>query len=228
MTSSEAPFEPTERTTLKRRPERGSYDRATIHAILDEGLVCHVAFAPDGQPHQIPTIYARCGDTLYLHGSSANRMLRSLKVGLPACVSVTLVDGLVLARSAFHQSMNFRSVIVYGTAREVTDAAEKLEALRALVDHVVPGRWAEIRGPSTQELQRTTVLALPIAEGSAKARTGPPADDEPDYELPCWAGVIPLATTALDPIDDPRLAPGIDFPSYARQYHRPQTEEDVT
>jgi hypothetical protein len=218
---------PTQRTRLKRLPERGSHERAAIHAILDEGLFCHLAFAIDGEPHVIPTIYARRDDRLYLHGSKANRALRALKRGGQACVCVTLLDGLVLARSAFHHSMNYRSVILYGEAREVADAGEKLEALRALVEHVVPGRWNDVRGPSASELLRTTVLVLPIAEGSAKLRTGFAREEEADYELTCWAGVIPLRLSSRAPISDPRLQTGITPPPYATRYARPRTEPPV-
>ncbi len=212
---------PTRRTRLKRKPERGSHERAAIHAILDEGIICQLGFAANGRPAIIPTIYGRIDDTLYLHGSTANRALRALKGGGEACVSVTLLDGLVLGRSAFHQSMNFRSVVLYGAAREVTDAGEKLAALRAMVEHAIPGRWKDVRGPSVREFQQTLVLALPIQEASAKVRTGPPVDDEPDYRLGCWAGVIPLALTPLAPVDDPRLEAGIGPPLYATEYARP-------
>jgi hypothetical protein len=221
MASSSEQLEPTPRTTLKRVPDRGAYDRATINAILDEGLICHLAFARDGQPHAIPTIYARDGNQLYVHGSSANRVLRALRDGLEACVTVTLIDGLVLGRSAFHTSMNFRSLVLYGKAQEVTDATEKLEALRVLVEHALPGRWKDVRGPNLAEFQRTMVLSLPIAEASAKVRTGGPVDDEEDYELGCWAGVIPVRTAFDAPVPDARLASGIPLPSYVRDYARP-------
>jgi hypothetical protein len=169
--------------------------------VLDEGLVCHLGFVDDGQPYAIPTAYARLSDHLYVHGATASRMLRAA-AGAAVCVTVTLVDGLVLARSAFHHSMNYRSVVVLGTAVEVTDEAERLAAMRGLLDRIAPGRWDEIRPPSRQELRATTVLRLPIDQASAKVRTGPPIDDEPDYALPCWAGVIPLALTAGAPIPD--------------------------
>jgi nitroimidazol reductase NimA-like FMN-containing flavoprotein (pyridoxamine 5'-phosphate oxidase superfamily) len=199
---------PTERTTLKRLPNRGSHERATIQAILDEALSCHVGFVVDGQPFVLPTIHGRIGERLYLHGSAASRMLRTLSDGVPVCVTASLIDGLVLARSAFHHSMNYRSVVVLGTARPVVDPVEKLEALRAIVEHVVPGRWDEARQPSEKEMKATLVLGLPLAEASAKTRTGPPLDDEEDYNLPCWAGEIPIRLAALDPVPDPRLAPG--------------------
>jgi len=197
----------TERTTLRRLPKRGDHDRATIEAILDEALVCHVGFVAEGQPYVIPTIHGRAGDRLYVHGSAASRMLRTLSGGVPVCVTVTLVDGLVMARSAFHHSMNYRSVMVLGTAQAVQDEAEKLEALRVIVDHVSPGRWAEARPPNEKELKATSVLRLPIAEASAKVRTGPPIDDEEDYALPVWAGVLPLRLVARPAVADARLHP---------------------
>jgi len=199
----------TPRTTVRRLAARGRYDRETIHGILDEALVCHVGFVVDGQPYVIPTIHARVGDTLYLHGSTVNRMLTTLREGVAACVTVTIVDGLVMARSAFHHSMNYRSVVVLATAREVGDPEERRQALEAIVEHVAPGRAKDARPPSEKELRATLVLALPLDEASAKVRTGPPVDDEEDYALPCWAGVIPLTLTAGPPVDDPRLAAGI-------------------
>ena len=211
---------PSERTRVRRRAERGRYDRATVHAILDEGLVCHVGFAVDGQPWVIPTAHARDGETLYLHGSPASRMLRNLSEGVPVCVTVTLLDGVVLARSAFHHSMNYRSVVVVGRARAVDDAEERLRALRALVEHVARGRWADTRRPNARELAQTLVLALPIVEASAKVRSGPPLDDAEDQALPFWAGVIPLALAPGAPTPDPGLAPGIARPAYAADYHR--------
>ena len=183
---------PSARTEVKRHPERGVYDRATIDAILDEALICHVGFVVDGQPFVIPTIHARDGDTLYLHGSPASRMLRSIKAGVDVCVTVTLLDGLVLARSVYNHSMNYRSVLVLGRARELTDRAEKLRAMECVVEHVVPGRWSEARQPNEGELKGTTILALPLDEASAKVRTGPPKDFDDDLSLPVWAGVIPL------------------------------------
>ena len=202
----------TPRTTVKRLPKRGAYDRATIDAILDEAKVCHVGFAVGGQPFVIPTVYARVDKTLFLHGSAASRMLESVGTGIPACVTVTLLDGLVLARSAFHHSMNYRSVVVLGVARMVTDRDEKIAALHAIVDHVVPERWAEVRGPNEQELKATTVLSLPIDEASAKLRSGGPLDDEEDYALPIWAGHLPLALTPGEPVPDARLMPGTAIP----------------
>src|SRR5262249_11628828 len=211
---------PTPRTRVVRLPKRAAYDRATIEAILDEGLICHVGFALDGQPYVIPTTYGRIGDRLYVHGSAASRMLEPLEAGVPACVTVTLLDGLVLARSAFHHSMNYRSVVLLGTARPVTGEAERLAALEAIVEHVLRGRWADIRWPTEQELKATAVLWLPIEEASAKIRTGPPIDDEEDHALPCWAGVLPLGLTPSAPVPDPRLAPGIAPPPAVLAYRR--------
>jgi len=177
---------------VKRHPERGAYERATIDAILDEALICHVGFNVDGQPFVIPTIHARHGDTLYLHGSPGSRMLRTLKEGVHLCVTATLLDGLVLARSVYNHSMNYRSVVVLGQARELTDETEKLHAMECVVEHVVPGRWSEARQPNESEIKATTILALSLDEASAKIRTGPPIDFDEDLELPVWAGVIPL------------------------------------
>ena len=218
-------FTPTERTTIHRMPKRAEYDRASVAAILDEGLYCHVGFAVDGQPYVIPTIHARVGDQLYIHGSSASRMLRTLKEGAPMCVTVTILDGLVLARSAFHHSMNYRSVVVLGTAREVTDQEEKYHALKAIVEHVMPQRWNDVRWPNEQELKATAVLRLPLEEVSAKIRTGPPLDDEEDYQLPCWAGEIPLRLTPQTPVPDPRLLPKIPVPEYAWLSQRPSRKD---
>jgi nitroimidazol reductase NimA-like FMN-containing flavoprotein (pyridoxamine 5'-phosphate oxidase superfamily) len=200
-------FTPTQRTTLKRIPKRANYECETVYQILDEGLVCHVGFVVDGQPFVIPTAYGRVEDKLYIHGSPASRMLRSLQEGIPVCITVTLIDGLVLARSAFHHSMNYRSVVVFGTASVVSNPEEKLEALYAFTEHVVPGRWEEVRQPSRSELTGTLVLSLPLVEASAKVRTGPPSDDEADYSIPVWAGEIPLRVVADAPIDDSRLQP---------------------
>jgi uncharacterized protein len=213
-------FPETDRTRLKRLPKRGHFDRETVYAILDEGFICHVGFAVDGQPFVIPTGYARVDDKLYIHGSQASRMLRTLAGGLDACVTVTILDGLVLARSAFHHSMNYRSVVVFGRATLVAEPAEKLSALLALSEHIIPGRWADVREPTEQELKMTTVLSLPLAEASAKIRTGPPLDDEEDYALPVWAGVIPLRLVPGDPIRDPQLSAEIPVPGYAAHYKR--------
>lgn len=213
-------FPQTDRTKLKRLPKRGHFDRETVYAILDEGFICHVGFAVDGQPFVIPTGYARVDDKLYIHGSQASRMLRSLAGGLDACVTVTLIDGLVLARSAFHHSMNYRSVLILGHATLVDDPKEKYDALVALSEHIVRGRWADIREPNEQEMVQTTVLCLPMEEASAKIRTGPPLDDEEDYSLPMWAGVVPLKLVAGEPINDPRLPDGVPVPEYAAHYKR--------
>jgi nitroimidazol reductase NimA-like FMN-containing flavoprotein (pyridoxamine 5'-phosphate oxidase superfamily) len=208
----------TDRTRVRRLPKRGAYDRETINAILDEALVCHVGFVVDGAPAVIPTIHWREGDTLYVHGSAASRMLRSLRDGVQACVTVTLLDGLVLARSAFHHSMNYRSAMVFGVARLVEDEEEKIRALEALVEHVVRGRSRDIRPPNALELKQTMVLALPIDEASAKIRTGGPVDDEEDYALPMWAGVLPLALTPQAPVADRDVT--ADVPEYVRAYRR--------
>jgi uncharacterized protein len=213
-------FAPTERTTLKRLPQRGSYDRELVYRILDEGWVCHVGFAVDGQPLVIPTAYGRVGDKLYIHGSAASRTLRDLSGGIPVCVTVTLVDGLVLARSAFHHSINYRSVVILGAATVVAAAEEKMTALKAFTEHVIPGRWDDVREPNEQELKGTSVLALPLVEVSAKVRTGPPKDDEEDMAIPVWAGELPLRITAGSPIDDPRLQTGIRPQTYITQYSR--------
>ena len=211
----------TDRTTLRRLPNRGVYDRASIHSILDEGLICHVGFVVDGQPYVIPTIHVRVGEKLFFHGSPASRMLRALEQGVEVCVTVTLLDGLVLARSAFHHSMNYRSAVVFGTAMPVESSEEKLRVLRALSDHLIKGRWQEVRTPSPSELKGTLVLSLPIDEASAKVRTGPPVDDEDDYGLPVWAGVLPLKIVATEPVADPRLPQDIAPPSYITRYPGP-------
>jgi len=213
-------FTPTERTQVKRLPKRGKYERETVFAILDAGFVCHVGFIVDGQPYVIPTNYGRSGDTVYLHGSAASRMLRTLSEGVPMSVTVTHVDGLVLARSAFHHSVNYRSVVILGTARLVTDAAEKMEALRVFTEHVMKGRWDDVRQPTEQELKATTVLALPLEEVSAKVRTGGPIDDEADYTLPVWAGVLPLETSVKEPVPDPQRKRDQPTPPYLKNYSR--------
>ena len=213
-------FAPTQRTTLKRLPKRGVFDRELVYNILDEGFICHVGFIAETQPFVIPTGYARVGDELYIHGSQASRMLKTVGQGIDVCVTVTLVDGLVLARSAFHHSMNYRSVVVFGQATAITERAAKLTALRALSEHMIPGRWDEVRPPSEQELKQTSVLSLSLTEASAKVRTGPPLDDEEDYELGVWAGVVPLRLIAGVPVADPRLPRGIGVPQYASKYER--------
>jgi uncharacterized protein len=207
-------FNATPRTTLKRLPQRGTYEREDIYNILDEGLVCHVGFIGDGQPFVIPTAYGRAGDRLYLHGSKASRMMKLLQKGVEVCVTVTLLDGLVLARSAFHHSLNYRSVVIFGKASAVEDPAEKYEALRCFTEHIMRGRWSEVRPPTGSELNRTTVLSLPLTEASAKVRTGPPVDDEEDYQLPVWAGVLPLKTVAGELARDPRLQDEIEPAAY--------------
>jgi hypothetical protein len=207
----------TERTRHRRRPQRGSFDVGLIHAILDEALVCHVGFAVGDRPWVVPTIHARVGDRLYLHGAVASHMLGTLARGVETCVTATIVDGLVLARSAFHHSMNYRSVMVFGTATRVDDGDEKRAALDALVEHVVRGRAAEARPPSAQELRQTLVLRLPVVEASAKVRTGPPIDAEADLALPVWAGVVPCALSFGDPIPDGTSTPA---PDYVRAYTR--------
>jgi nitroimidazol reductase NimA-like FMN-containing flavoprotein (pyridoxamine 5'-phosphate oxidase superfamily) len=213
-------FTPTVRSAVKRLPKRGVYERAGVYQILDEGLICHVGFVVEGQPFVIPTGYARDGDTLYIHGSQANRMLRALKGGLDVCVTVTLLDGMVMARSAFHHSMNYRSVVVFGRAVAVEEHAEKLAALRALTEHLAPSRWDEVRQPTEGEMRATLVLALPLEEASAKVRTGPPVDDEEDYALPVWAGVVPLKVSAGEPVADPRLPQEIEPPPHVSNYAR--------
>lgn len=209
---------PTQHTTVKRHPERGAYDRASIDPILDEALICHLGFVIEGRPFVIPTIHARDGDALYVHGSPASRMLRAARQGVDICVTVTILDGLVLARSVYNHSMNYRSVVVLGRAREVTDRDEKLRAMRRVVEHVVPGRWNDARRPSDREIKGTTILALALDEASAKIRSGPPTDDDADLGVPVWAGVIPLRIEPGDPVPDS----GIDGPppAYAAEYKR--------
>jgi len=214
------PFTPTPRTRVVRESDRGVYDRETVYSILDEGFLCHVGFLADGQPFVIPTSYGRKDANLYIHGSAASRMLRQIKEGLPVCVTVTLLDGLVLARSVFNHCMNYRSVVILGKAKLVEDPAEKLEALRLLSEHIIPGRWDDARQPNERELKATSVLRLPIEEFSAKVRTGPPIDDEEDYSFPTWAGVVPLAMAAGAPINDPRLDATRDAPPYVISYSR--------
>lgn len=213
-------FTPTDRTQVKRLPKRGHYERETVYSILDTAFVCHVGFSVDGQPFVIPTNFGRSGDTLYLHGSAASRMLKTLSGGVPVCVTVTHVDGLVLARSAFHHSMNYRSVVILGRATVVEESAEKLRALQAFTDHIVAGRWDGLRPVRESELKATTVLALPLAEVSAKIRSGPPKDEAEDYNLPIWAGVVPLRLVASEPVPDPKLPGEIRTPEHARNYSR--------
>lgn len=215
-----ADFIPTERTQVHRLPKRGMYDREAVYRILDEGLVCHVGFVAEGKPVVIPTGYGRNDDVLYVHGSTASRMFRTLAGGADVCVTVTIVDGLVLARSAFHHSMNYRSVVIFGKASVLDDPAAKRQALFAFTEHIAPGRWQEIRQPTESELKATMVLALPLQEVSAKVRVGPPLDDEPDYALPVWAGVLPMELTPKPPVADDRLPKGVALPEYVQRYRR--------
>lgn len=213
---------PTERTRIHRHPERGDYDRATVDEILDEALICHVAWVgPDGDPRMLPTIHARVGDTVYLHGSRGARPWKALRDGVEVCLAATIVDGLVLARSAFSHSMNYRSVVVYGRGREVTDPEELLVAATAITDHVAPGRAADARMPTPEEYRQTLLLAVPLDEASAKVRTGPPKDDEEDLGLPVWAGVLPLTTVPGAPEPSPDLTGAPEAPSYLIDYRRP-------
>ena len=211
---------PTQRARVIREPQRGVYDRDVANRILDEGFICHVGFSIDGQPFVIPTSYGRHEDELYIHGSAASRMLRNVSGGIPMCVTVTLLDGLVLARSIFNHSMNYRSVVVLGTGTAIEDREEKLSALRLLSEHIVPGRWNEIRQPNEKELKATAILRVPIQEFSAKVREGPVVDDEEDYVFPVWAGVLPLSVVPGEPIADSRLAEGVGVPDYIRRYSR--------
>ncbi|HEV7680533.1 MAG TPA: pyridoxamine 5'-phosphate oxidase family protein [Pyrinomonadaceae bacterium] len=213
-------FPQTERTTLKRLPKRAVYDRELVYEILAEGFICHVGFSVDNRPFVIPTGYARIADQLFIHGSQVSRMLRTLSTGIDVCVTVTLVDGLVLARSAFHHSINYRSVVMFGRAALVEDREAKLAALFAFSEQVIPGRWDDVRQPTEQELKATTVLSLPLVEVSAKVRTGPPIDDDEDYALNVWAGVLPLKIAAGAPISDPRLPENIETPPYTLNYAR--------
>jgi nitroimidazol reductase NimA-like FMN-containing flavoprotein (pyridoxamine 5'-phosphate oxidase superfamily) len=215
-----AEYEQTERTRVFRKPGRGSYDRELVHSILDEALTCHVGFIQDGQPFVIPTIHAREGETLYLHGAKGNRMLKSLIDGTSCCVTATLVDELVLARAALHHSLNYRSVMVLGVAREVTEPEEKERALRTVVEHIAPGRSDEIRGADETDLKSTRVLSIPIEEASAKVRTGPPIDEEADLDLPHWAGQLPLTSGTGDPISAPDLGQDLQVPESVRGWKR--------
>ncbi len=220
MSDAKESLSTTPRTQVKRRAQRGNYDRPVINQILDEGLICHVGFVVDGQPFVIPTAYGRIDDQIYIHGSPMSRMLRSLQQGIEVCITVTLLDGLVLARSAFHHSMNYRSVVIFGTAIVVENPAEKMTALKAFTEHIIRDRWSEVRPPTAPELAGTLVLALSLAEASAKIRTGPPVDDEADYALPVWAGELPLRVIANAPVADPRSPKDIAVPEYIRGYDR--------
>jgi nitroimidazol reductase NimA-like FMN-containing flavoprotein (pyridoxamine 5'-phosphate oxidase superfamily) len=211
---------PSPRTRVVREPDRAVYGRETVYRILDEGFLCHAGFVVDGQPFVIPTSYGRKDASLYIHGSAASRMLRQFKEGVPVCITVTLLEGLVLARSIFNHSMNYRSVVILGKATLVDDPAEKLSALRILSEHILPGRWDDSRQPNERELKATSVLHVPIEEFSAKVRQGPAIDDEEDYSFPTWAGVVPLEMVAGKPIDDARLLPGKEVPAYINPYSR--------
>jgi len=210
----------TRRTKLKRIPKRGHFDRETIYKILDEAFICHIGFTVEGQTFVIPTAYGRKDDLLFVHGSAASRMMREMSKGIEVCLTVTLLDGLVLARSAFHHSINYRSVVIFGTAEIVTDEAEKNDALFAFTEHLIPNRWAEVREPNPKELKATTVLKLAINEASAKMRMGPPIDDDEDYDLDVWAGVIPLSTTVGEAISDDKLKSHIEVPRSVQKYRR--------
>jgi uncharacterized protein len=212
----------TERSKLRRLPKRGSHEPEIVHAILDAGFLAHVGFQANGQPFVIPTLFGREEEKLYLHGSVASRMLGELGAGVPACVTVTLVDGLVLARSAFHHSINYRSVIAFGTARKIEEPAQKTRALRIISEHLMTGRWDDVRSPSEKELKATAVLEFSIEEASAKIRQGPPLDDEEDYSLPVWAGILPVKLEAKTPIPDPRLPEGVYLPQYILNYRSPR------
>ena len=213
-------FPPTERTRVVREPHRGSFDRETIHKILDEGFVCHVGFTMDGQPYVIPTMFARVGEAIYFHGSAASRMLRGLSGGVAVCVTVTLIDGLVLARSVFNHSMNYRSVVALGKATLVDDAEEKIAALRAFTEKILPGRWGDARQPNEKELKATSILRLALSEVSAKLRTGDVQDDEEDYALPVWAGVLPIRLAASEPIRDGRCDAGLAVPTSVANFYK--------
>lgn len=222
--ASDGAYRRTERTRVRRLPERGAYDRETVHAILDDGFLCHVAFVADGQPYALPTAFARVGETLYLHGSSGSRL--GVRPGIDVCVTVTLVDGLVLARSVFHHSFQYRSVMVLGRTRLVTDPGEKDAALRAVVEHIVPGRGQVARAADRKELAATAVLAVPLAEVSAKVRNGPVGDEEQDYDLPIWAGILPLGMVAGAPLPDPRLRHELPVPPHVTGWRRPAPPKD--
>ena len=222
-----ASYRPTARAQVKRLPKRGHYDHATVHGVLDAGVIGHVGYAIDGQPFVTPTAYWREGSVLYWHGSSASRMLRHLESGLPACLAVSHLDGFVMARAGFHHSINYRSVMAFGIARLLADPAAKLAALEAFVARLYPGRWDEVRAPNPQEMKATKVIAMEIEEASAKIRSGPPVDDEEDYALPGWAGVIPVTTVIGEGVDDPRLAPGTAWPQHLGDYAPGAALDDI-
>jgi len=209
-------FPKTGRNQVRRKPQRADYQKQTIYHIIDEAPICHVGFVVDGQPVVIPTLHARQDDVIFLHGAPASRLLKVIETGAEVCITVTIVDGIVLARSAFHHSINYRSAVLFGRGAIITEPAQKMVALAAITEHIAPGRWREARQPSQQELDATTVVAVSIASASAKMRSGPPLDDEADYELPIWAGVLPLALVRAAPEPDPRLPAGIPLPPSLR------------
>ncbi|HEY9528943.1 MAG TPA: pyridoxamine 5'-phosphate oxidase family protein [Anaerolineales bacterium] len=216
-----------DKNSIKRLPKRGHYDRQTIYQILDEALICHVGFTVDGQPYVLPINFARIDDTIVLHGAKASRLLKHVEAGHPICVEATIVDGLVLARSVFHHSVNYRSVVVFGSGRLVTDAQEKLGALEAVTEHLIPGRWQEARLPNQKELNATSVVSIRIDEASAKVRVGPPVDEEEDYALPVWAGVLPLQEIPLAPLRDELQSEEVPLPGYVAGYSRRRVDEQV-
>ncbi|HVN29439.1 MAG TPA: pyridoxamine 5'-phosphate oxidase family protein, partial [Candidatus Binataceae bacterium] len=218
-------LKPTPRTTINRMRKRGTYDREVIHAILDRSLVCHVGVVVEGTPRVLPTLHARLDDSVFIHGAASNRMIRTAAGGVEVCLTATLIDGLVMARSAFHHSVNYRSAVIFGVAHEVEDPHRKLAAMRALVEHIAPGRWENSRQPNPKELAATSILELPINEASAKVRTGGPLDDEEDYALPVWAGVIPLRSQAMLPVADPMLNPAVAIPPHISEYRAPDARE---
>lgn len=219
-------FARTDKNRINRLPKRGHYERATIYRILDEALICHVGFVEDGQPHVIPINFARVGDSIVLHGAKASRLLKHIEAGHPVCVEATIVDGLVLARSVFHHSVNYRSVVLFGKGRPLEDEQEKLSALKAVAEHLIPGRWQEARLPNRKEMNATRVVSIRIDEASAKVRTGPAVDEQEDYALPVWAGVLPLEEQALPPVRDDLLPGNIPLPDYVAQYSRKRAEQD--
>ena len=211
-------FPKTARNKVKRMPERGHYDAATIYPIIDAALICHVGFAIDDQPYIIPTLHARQGDTILLHGAKGSRLLRHIQSGGEVCITITLLDGIVLARSVFHHSINYRSAVLFGTGAVIADEQARLQALEAFTERLIPGRWQDARQPNAHELRQTTVVAVPIASASAKLRSGPPGDEAEDYDLPVWAGVLPLQQIVGTPLADPQLKPGIALPDYIRDF----------
>jgi nitroimidazol reductase NimA-like FMN-containing flavoprotein (pyridoxamine 5'-phosphate oxidase superfamily) len=213
-------FTKTEKNRIKRLPKRGEYDRETIYRILDEALICHVGFVEDRQPYVIPINFARLGNKIVLHGAKASRLLKHITAGHPVCVEATIVDGLVLARSVFHHSVNYRSAVLFGTGCAIQDEREKLAALEAIAEHLIPGRWQETRPPNQKEMNATSVVSIRIEEASAKVRMGPPVDDEEDYALPVWAGILPLQAAPSNPIRDERLPEDIPLPGYIAGYSR--------